>query len=183
FSAAGDALQGTIASVPGDGTALVRFTVRAGGSVAGVANRLGDVPLPPYIERADDSRREEDRERYQTVYADRARQVAVAAPTAGLHFTPGLLAEIADRGVRTADLTLHVGLGTFKPIEAEAVEGHAIHRELYEIPAGTQRALFPPLAGRRVAVGTTSVRAIEDFLSDHDAPLDRPHLSESGLFI
>jgi len=183
FVAAGDTLAGIIASVPGDGTVLVRFTVRGGGSVADAANRAGDVPLPPYIERGDDSRREQDRERYQTVYADRARQVAVAAPTAGLHFTPGLLREIAERGVRTADLTLHVGLGTFKPIESETVEEHAIHRELYEMPVETQRALFPPLSGRRVAVGTTTVRSIEDFLSTHEGPLGRAHVSESGLFI
>ena len=183
FVASGHALTGIIASVPGNGTVLVRFTVRGGGSVADVASRTGDVPLPPYIERADDSRRHEDRERYQTVYADRARQVAVAAPTAGLHFTPGLLGEIADRGVRTADLTLHVGLGTFKPIETEAVEEHAIHRELYEMPVETQRALFPPLGGRRVAVGTTTVRSIEDFLEDNDGPLDQAHLAETGLFI
>ena len=183
FVASGHALTGIIASVPGNGTVLVRFTVRGGGSVADVASRTGDVPLPPYIERADDSRRHEDRERYQTVYADRARQVAVAAPTAGLHFTPGLLGEIADRGVRTADLTLHVGLGTFKPIETEAVEEHAIHRELYEMPVETQRALFPPLGGRRVAVGTTTVRSIEDFLESHDGPLDQAHLAETGLFI
>jgi S-adenosylmethionine:tRNA ribosyltransferase-isomerase len=183
FVAAGDALTGIIASVPGDGTVLVRFAVRGAGTVTEAANRAGDVPLPPYIERRDDSLRERDRERYQTVYADQARQVAVAAPTAGLHFTPGLLAEIAALGVRTADLTLHVGLGTFKPIETEAVEDHAIHRELYEIPDRTQRALFPPLAGRRIAVGTTTVRSVEDFLSGHGGPLGRAHLAEAGLFI
>jgi len=183
FVAAGDALTGIIASVPGDGTVLVRFTVRGGGSVVDAANRAGDVPLPPYIERRGDSLREADRERYQTVYADRARPVAVAAPTAGLHFTPGLLGEIAWLGVRTADLTLHVGLGTFKPIETEAIEDHAIHRELYEIPVETQRALFPPLGGRRIAVGTTTVRSVEDFLSGHEGPLDQAHFSETGLFI
>ncbi len=183
FVAAGDALTGIVSAVPGDGTVLVRFTVRGQGSVADAANRDGDVPLPPYIVRRDASLRQEDRERYQTVYADRGRQVAVAAPTAGLHFTPGLLGEIAALGVRTADLTLHVGLGTFKPIGAEEIEAHAIHRELYEIPEDTQRALFPPLAGRRIAVGTTTVRSIEDFLAGHDGPLGRAHLAETGLFI
>jgi S-adenosylmethionine:tRNA ribosyltransferase-isomerase len=183
FAAAGGALRGMVTAVPGDGTVLVRFTVRGARSVVDAANQAGDVPLPPYIERADESLRQQDRERYQTVYADPARQVAVAAPTAGLHFTPGLLAEITGLGVRTADLTLHVGLGTFKPIETETVEEHAIHRELYEIPAETQRALFPPLAGRRIAVGTTTVRSIEDFLSDHAQPLDRAHVAEAGLFI
>jgi len=183
FEVAGGALSATVASVGTDGSVLVRFAVAAGDTVVEAANRAGDVPLPPYIERGDDSHRLEDRERYQTVYADRGRQVAVAAPTAGLHFTPGLLGEIAALGVRTADLTLHVGLGTFKPIGAEEIEAHAIHRELYEIPEDTQRALFPPLAGRRIAVGTTTVRSIEDFLAGHDGPLGRAHLAETGLFI
>ncbi len=183
FEAADGALAAVVAAVLEDGSALVRFATRRGESVEQAANRAGEVPLPPYIERSDDSRREQDRERYQTVYADRGRQVAVAAPTAGLHFTHELLGEIRARGVRTADLTLHVGLGTFRPIATETIEEHRIHTEPYEIPADTQRALFPPLGGRRVAVGTTTVRSIEDFLSDHEEPLGRAHLAESGLFI
>ncbi|HEY5078376.1 MAG TPA: tRNA preQ1(34) S-adenosylmethionine ribosyltransferase-isomerase QueA [Opitutaceae bacterium] len=183
FEAAGGALSGEVASHNDDGSVLIRFTAKGGESVADVANRSGDIPLPPYITRADDSLRERDRERYQTVYADGTRQVAVAAPTAGLHFTPGILADIRERGVRTADLTLHVGLGTFRPIATATVEEHPIHGEIYEIPEEAQRALFPPLAGRRVAVGTTSVRSIEDFLSRHEAPLGRPHVAEASLFI
>jgi S-adenosylmethionine:tRNA ribosyltransferase-isomerase len=171
-----------VTAILGDGTALVRFSTRAGETVAQAANRAGEVPLPPYIERMDDSLRAEDRERYQTVYAEKGRQVAVAAPTAGLHFTPALLGEIQALGVRTADLTLHVGLGTFRPITTATVEAHPIHGELYEIPVETQRALFPP-HGRRIAVGTTAVRSIEDFLAGHDAPLRRSHLSEAHLFI
>jgi S-adenosylmethionine:tRNA ribosyltransferase-isomerase len=161
----------------------VRFGSPTGATVADAANRAGDIPLPPYIERPDSSRREEDRERYQTVYADPGRQVAVAAPTAGLHFTSGLLGQIRDRGVRTADLTLHVGLGTFRPIATEDVEAHRIHSEAYEIPAETQRALFPPLAGRRIAVGTTSARSIEDFLASHREPTGGTHVAEASLFI
>jgi S-adenosylmethionine:tRNA ribosyltransferase-isomerase len=183
FEAAGGALSGEVTSQGDDGSVHVRFSVKGGGSVADVANRSGDIPLPPYIARADGSQRERDRERYQTVYADGARQVAVAAPTAGLHFTPGILEDIRGRGVRTADLTLHVGLGTFRPIATETVEAHPIHGEIYEIPDETQRALFPPLAGRRVAVGTTSVRSIEDFLARHEAPLGRSHIAEASLFI
>jgi len=183
FEAADGALAGVVTAVLEDGSALVRFAPRCGESVVQAANRAGEVPLPPYIERRDDSRREQDRERYQTVYADRGRQVAVAAPTAGLHFTHELLGEIRARGVLTADLTLHVGLGTFRPITAETIEAHRIHTEVYEIPADTQRALFPPLAGRRIAVGTTTVRSIEDFLADHGAPLGHAHLGESALFI
>ncbi len=183
FEAAGGALRGTVASVLGDGSVLVRFESPGGASVAEAANKAGEIPLPPYIERKDASRREEDRERYQTVYADPARQVAVAAPTAGLHFTPGLLSSLEERGVRTADLTLHVGLGTFRPIATETVEAHPIHSEIYEIPARTQSALFPPLGGRRVAVGTTTVRSIEDFLASRQAPLGESRVSEASLFI
>jgi S-adenosylmethionine:tRNA ribosyltransferase-isomerase len=183
FEAADGALAGEVSANLEDGSVLVRFSSATGEKVAAAANRLGDIPLPPYIARAGSDRRESDRERYQTVYADPNRQFAVAAPTAGLHFTPELLAEIAARGVRTADLTLHVGLGTFKPIAADTVEAHRIHSEIYEIPDATQRALFPPLEGRRIAVGTTAVRSIEDFLAKHDAPLGRPHLAEAALYI
>jgi S-adenosylmethionine:tRNA ribosyltransferase-isomerase len=183
FVAAGGALAATVTAVLEDGSAMVRLVGLAGESVTEAANRAGDVPLPPYIERADDSCRELDRERYQTVYADSGRQVAVAAPTAGLHFTTRMLGEIQALGVRTADLTLHVGLGTFRPISADTVEAHTIHTEAYEIPAETQRALFPPLGGRRIAVGTTTVRSIEDFLEGHGAPLRHAHLAETSLFI
>jgi S-adenosylmethionine:tRNA ribosyltransferase-isomerase len=183
FALGDGSLSGEVTAHRENGSVLVRFTARAGETVTHAANRFGDVPLPPYISRRDDSRREMDRERYQTVYAERGRQVAVAAPTAGLHFTSGLLKEIRAKGVRTADLTLHVGLGTFRAIATETVEAHPIHSEWYEVPAGTQRALFPPLAGRRVAVGTTTVRSIEDFLAAHDAPLGRTHRAEARLFI
>ena len=185
FADPGDAFAGEIISKEADGSALVRFTTPHDEPITAVANRLGDVPLPPYIERADRSHRTEDLARYQTVYADRARQVAVAAPTAGLHFTSELLAQLTAGGVRTAEVTLHVGLGTFKPITTDTIEAHAIHRELYELPAATQHALFPPRAGRRVAVGTTTVRSLEHFLSAHTAPLagERTHLAEADLFI
>ncbi len=177
---------GTIVRKERDGSALVRFTTRTGEAVTAIANRLGEVPLPPYITRpvaAPPADRARDRERYQTVYADRGHQVAVAAPTAGLHFTPELLATLERQGVRTADLVLHVSLGTFKPIGTDTIEAHEIHRETYEIPPSTQRALLPPLSGRRVAVGTTSVRTIEDFLRQPPRAPDRPALAEAALFI
>jgi len=183
FEGAGGELSGEISGRMEDGSALVRLVTRSGEPVVAVANRCGEVPLPPYIERADDSRRAEDRERYQTVYADGGKQVAVAAPTAGLHFTPALLDAVRALGVRVADLTLHVGLGTFRPIATANIEEHPIHGEIYEIPEGAQRALFPPLSGRRVAVGTTTVRSVEDFLSGRDAPLGRCHLAEARIFI
>jgi S-adenosylmethionine:tRNA ribosyltransferase-isomerase len=166
----------------GDGTARVAFTTPGGESIVAAANRLGVVPLPPYIRRrhtADERRL--DLERYQTVYADRAHQVAVAAPTAGLHFTPELLARLAAGGVRFADLTLHVGPGTFRPITTAIVEEHVIHRETCELPPETQRLLFAPGNGRRLVVGTTTVRSVEDFLSTHQAPtaLSLPAVSPS----
>jgi S-adenosylmethionine:tRNA ribosyltransferase-isomerase len=164
FSDPGGAFVGEVRSKSADGTALVRFATPNGESIAAIANRLGDVPLPPYIVRSDDSRRAADLERYQTVYADPARQVAVAAPTAGLHFTPELLAALAAKGVFTAELTLHVGLGTFKPIVTPTIETHAIHREIYELPASTRRSL-EVTGGRRIAVGTTTVRSLEDYLA------------------
>lgn len=189
FAHPNGAFAGEIMAREEDGSALVRLTTRDGEPISVVANRLGDVPLPPYIERRGDSpdehatQRARDLERYQTVYADPARQVAVAAPTAGLHFTPELLAALAAQGVHTADVTLHVGLGTFKPITTGTIEAHAIHHELYEMPAPTQQALFPPRTGRRVAIGTTTVRSIEDYLSSHNAALGRPYVAEAGIFI
>ncbi len=183
----GDDFTGTVLAKDAEGAGLIRFYTPHDDSITAVANRLGDVPLPPYIERhGDPADRPRDLERYQTVYADRARQVAVAAPTAGLHFTPELLATLTAQGVAAAEITLHVGLGTFKPIMSDTVEEHSIHREIYELPVATQRALFPATrstTGRRIAVGTTSVRSVEDFLWQHDAPLDRTHIAEAGIFI
>ncbi len=123
-----------------------------------IVERYGHVPLPPYISRDD---RPEDRERYQTVYA--RERGSVAAPTAGLHFTPEILDRIRARGVQTAEVTLHVGLGTFQPIHAEVVEEHKLHRELYCISEQTAAAVNRALDARRrvVAVGTTSVRTLE----------------------
>jgi len=172
----------TVREKTDDGPVRVAFATNDGDILA-VANRIGDMPLPPYITGHDnDAARSIDRERYQTVYADRAHQVAAAAPTAGLHFTPELLAQLATQGISTADLTLHVGLGTFRPIATDHVEDHPIHREVYEIPAVTQQALFKPVQ-RRIAVGTTSVRTIEHYLSLHSAPTGRDFLGEADIFI
>jgi S-adenosylmethionine:tRNA ribosyltransferase-isomerase len=178
------AFTATVLVTEDDGVARVSFATPRDEDIVALANRLGEVPLPPYIHRLHNAEeRRLDLERYQTVYADRAHQVAVAAPTAGLHFTPDLLARLAAGGVRFADVTLHVGLGTFRPITTETVEEHAIHREIYELPVETQRQLFAGDGSRRIAVGTTTVRSIEDFLRRHAAPLDRPHVAESDIFI
>jgi len=124
--------------------------------------RLGHVPLPPYIRRENDCEdRATDRERYQTVYAQA--RGSVAAPTAGLHFTPEILQQIRARGIEIAEVTLHIGLGTFQPVRVEKVEDHKLHREWYEIPAKAAQAINRAKAeGRRVvAVGTTTVRTLE----------------------
>jgi len=123
-----------------------------------VLNLIGHVPLPPYIDRPDTPL---DREQYQTVYAQPLG--SVAAPTAGLHFTPEILDSIRTRGVEIAEVTLHVGLGTFQPIRVEVVEEHMIHREWYSIsPEAAEKIQRARDAGRRiVAVGTTTVRTLE----------------------
>jgi len=178
-----DAFSATVRTHEADGIARVAFSTPAGESIVAIANRLGEVPLPPYIRRRHTAaQRQLDLERYQTVYADRSHQVAVAAPTAGLHFTPELLAQLADARVRFADLTLHVGLGTFRPIATDSIEQHVIHREVYEITATAQKCLAAG-SGRRIAVGTTSVRTIEDFLRREAPPGEADFVGEAGLFI
>lgn len=148
-----------------NGNYKVRFAPERNESVTELSERLGIMPLPPYIERSDeDPRREADNERYQTVYADYEKQVAVAAPTAGLHFTPKLIDSLKGHGAVFHDLTLQVGIGTFHPVQTENVEDHNIHHEWYEIPAPALEALHAETGGPRVAVGTTSVRSIEDAL-------------------
>ncbi len=120
--------------------------------------RAGSMPLPPYIKRAAG---EHDRERYQTVFA--RERGAVAAPTAGLHFTDELLGSMAERGVEIATLTLHVGLGTFLPVRVDDIHSHRMHREFYRIPEETAEAVNErkTKGGRVVAVGTTTTRALE----------------------
>jgi len=141
------------------GRRTIRLWVEGGGDVDAMVDALGHVPLPPYIKRPDI---EEDRDRYQTVFA-RVRGSA-AAPTAGLHFSSELLAALDDRGVQRADVTLHVGYGTFKPVRVTRVEDHAVDPEHYEIPPQTADILADARRdGRRIiAVGTTTTRALED---------------------
>jgi len=124
--------------------------------------RIGHVPLPPYIDRDDQAA---DRDRYQTVYAQTPASMArsVAAPTAGLHFTTEILEQIRGRGIQIAEIALHVGLGTFQPVRVEKVEDHKLHREWYEIPTEAAQAINRAKAENRrvVAVGTTTVRTLE----------------------
>src|SRR5881392_2991284 len=141
------------------GLRTLRFTSHDQRNVSQHFERLGHVPLPPYIERPDEI---SDRERYQTVFAKRPG--AIAAPTAGLHFSTEILHRIRARGVEICELTLHVGLGTFEPIHGETLESHVMHAESYEIPAQTaDRVQAARDAGRAIlAIGTTVVRALED---------------------
>jgi len=143
-----------------------------------VVERLGHMPLPPYIHRED---RAADRDRYQTVYA--RERGSVAAPTAGLHFTPEILDEIRARGVEIATVTLHVGLGTFQPVRVDRVEDVRLHAERYTLSEPTAAALNRARReGRRiVAAGTTTVRTLEHIA--HSAPEFTPHSAETSIFI
>src|SRR2546421_2835561 len=141
------------------GLRTLRFTSHDQRNVSQHFERLGHVPLPPYIERLDEI---SDRERYQTVFAKRPG--AIAAPTAGLHFSNEILEKIRARGVEICELTLKVGLGTFQPVHSETLDGHVMHSESYEIPKETAARIQAARDARRpiLAVGTTVVRALED---------------------
>lgn len=123
---------------------------------AEVLHQLGDVPLPPYLKRKAES---SDKNRYQTVYAQA--DGSVAAPTAGLHFTPGLLSELQEKGFRKSFVTLHVGAGTFKPVKADTLGGHTMHAEWIDVSYDTIRTLLEEAHYPRIAVGTTSLRTLE----------------------
>ena len=142
-----------------------------------VLSRLGEMPLPPYIERGAD---EADKERYQTVFA--RTPGAVAAPTAGLHFDEELLARLRDRGVDTGYVTLHVGAGTFQPMRADDIRDHVMHREWLNVGAGLVEKIRATRAagGRVVAVGTTVVRALESATVEG---VLRPFAGETQIFI
>ncbi|HET9023355.1 MAG TPA: tRNA preQ1(34) S-adenosylmethionine ribosyltransferase-isomerase QueA [Burkholderiaceae bacterium] len=167
----------------GDASATVEgrrdefFLLRFDADVGAVMERLGHVPLPPYIAHADAA---EDAERYQTVYA--TRPGAVAAPTAGLHFTRELLDRLQARGVELATLTLHVGAGTFQPVRTRNLSEHRMHGEWFEIGEATAAAVDNARAARRrvIAVGTTSLRALESAGRDGHV---RAGSDETSLFI
>ena len=138
-----------------DGIAIIHAPLSAG-NVIDFANRHGTIPVPPYVDRAPKTLADN-----QTVYAKK--EGSVAAPTAGFHFTPQLIARLKKQGIRFASVTLHVGIGTFRPVITETLEEHEMHAEWAEIPAATRRAITDAhkRRGRIVAVGTTTVRALE----------------------
>jgi S-adenosylmethionine:tRNA ribosyltransferase-isomerase len=158
------------------GTRLVRLLTE--GDPLQAVERHGHVPLPPYIQRPDDA---DDASRYQTVYARDAG--SVAAPTAGLHFTPELLARLEANAVRRVEVTLHVGVGTFKPIDVEDPAEHVMHEEWYDVPADAAAAVNATHAagGRVWAVGTTSARTLES-AADPDGRV-RAESRDTALFI
>lgn len=161
------------------GRRVVRLWTESGSPVDDTIDAIGHVPLPPYIKRPD---RREDRDRYQTVFA-RTRG-SVAAPTAGLHFDEGLVAALARRGIEIAEITLHVGYGTFQPVRGERVEDHQVEPERYAIESAAATAINRALDERRrvIAVGTTTTRALEHTGRGKDGRI-APGGGETSLFI
>jgi len=178
FERNGASLVGEVLARHFYGRRSIRLTSPEGGSVSSAIERIGHVPLPPYIKRSDD---EADRERYQTVFARESG--SVAAPTAGLHFTTRVLDELESRGVERIRITLHVGYGTFKPVRVDHVEDHEVDPERYSVSAEAAEALTRARRdGRRIiAVGTTTTRALESLRVEDG--IVRPGESETRLFI
>ena len=154
FSFGGGKLKAEITDVLEDGNRIARFECE--GSIFSVLDEIGQMPLPPYIKA-----KLEDKERYQTVYSHELG--SAAAPTAGLHFTKEMLADIESRGINIAYVTLHVGLGTFRPVKEDKVLDHKMHSEHYELPERTANLINETKknGGRVIAVGTTSCRTLE----------------------
>jgi S-adenosylmethionine:tRNA ribosyltransferase-isomerase len=176
FFGEGNALQAEVIARGAYGERTIRFQPVA--DFFATIERLGHVPLPPYIDRSDQP---VDRERYQTVYA--RERGSVAAPTAGLHFTPVILDRMHGRGIETVEITLHVGLGTFQPIHVERVEDHILHRESYAISSDAAEKINLALDQDRrvVAIGTTTVRTLEH--SARETGRVKAGSSEADIFI
>lgn len=172
-------LHGEVLARHFQGRRTVRLWTDDGSDLVAAIDHLGHMPLPPYIRRAD---RPADRDRYQTVYS--RERGSIAAPTAGLHFTDPLLAELSACGVERAEVTLHVGYGTFKPIRAEQIDRHVVDAERFTVSADTAAALTRARRdGRRiVAVGTTTVRALESLAIDDDGRVQAAS-AETQLFV
>lgn len=172
-------LEAEVVSEHFHGRRLVRLYPAPGQSVMKAVHAVGHVPLPPYVKRDDTAA---DRERYQTVYA--RHEGSIAAPTAGLHFTPAILDALAARGVVRASITLHVGYGTFQPVRVETVEDHQVEAEMFDVSSATAAALTRAIEERRriVAVGTTTTRTLESLAIEPDGSI-RPQHGETSLFI
>ena len=179
FEGSGLRLQGQVVARHFHGRRTVRLWADDGIEAGDTIDRIGHVPLPPYIKRQD---RPSDRARYQTIYA--RERGSIAAPTAGLHFTDTVLEALASRGVERTDLTLHVGYGTFKPIRAARIEEHVVDPETFVVPADAAAALTRARSdGRRIiAVGTTTVRTLESLTPEKDGCI-KASTGEVELFI
>ncbi len=179
FKGAGVRLHGEVLARHFQGRRTIRLWADGGVSVTHAIDRIGHVPLPPYIKRED---RLSDRDRYQTIYA--RERGSIAAPTAGLHFTEGVLDSLASLGVERSELTLHIGYGTFKPIRSEQVEDHVVDAETCVVPADTAAALTRARSeGRRIiAVGTTTMRALQSLTVQEDGRI-KPSTADAQLFI
>ncbi len=160
-----------------DGSVRLRFNV-AGQSFAKALKRLGHTPLPPYLQRGDDG---QDRDDYQTIYA--RNDGAIAAPTAGLHFTQELLGQLQEQGISLVYVTLHVGLGTFTPVKADDTDDHVMHQEWGEIPSDVAAVLNSAIQDQRriIAVGTTSLRLLESAVDESGTI--QPFAGITDLFI
>ena len=178
FSLPGEYEATVLESLP-SGEYLVRFDLPKDADPPALAQRVGKLPLPPYVHRATDDM---DELRYQTVYANTKNRTAVAAPTAGLHFTPEILQRLEEGGHSIHDLTLSVGLGTFRPIETERIEDHPMHAEEYSLEPETKKALLSN-DRKKLAIGTTTVRTIEHYLTHPDPDPQKPTRAEANLFI
>ena len=164
FSFGGGKLLAEVVEVKPDGNRIVQFS--CDGNFYTVLDEIGQMPLPPYI-----TKKQEDKERYQTVYS---RELgSAAAPTAGLHFTKEMLQALREKGVETAFVTLHVGLGTFRPVKEDDVLQHKMHSEHYHLPQETVDKILQTKqnGGRVIAVGTTSCRTLEAVATEHDGKL------------
>jgi len=175
----GSSLHAEIVGRHFHGRRTVRLWTDDGSPVRDAIDALGHVPLPPYIKRADEAG---DRDRYQTVYA--RERGSIAAPTAGLHFTPAVLDSLRDRGVERVSVTLHVGYGTFQPIRVDRVEEHQMEAEHYEVSADTAGALTRALNEKRriIAVGTTTTRTLESLRVADDGRIEAG-AGDTSIFI
>lgn len=173
----GGILTAEITEVLEDGNRVARFEVKDGYNIYTALDEIGQMPLPPYI-----TKKLEDKERYQTVYSNELG--SSAAPTAGLHFTKEMLADLQNRGIGLAFVTLHVGLGTFRPVKEERVLDHKMHTEHYELSEETARLINKTKAegGRVIAVGTTSCRTLESVAAENDGKIVASE-GDTGIFI
>lgn len=179
FERGGRSLEAEVIGRHFHGRRTVRLSTPDGSDVMDAVRAIGHVPLPPYVRRPDTPA---DRDRYQTVYA--RDEGSIAAPTAGLHFTPGLLDALEARGVQRTALTLHVGYGTFQPVRSEVVEDHRVEPERFEVGGAAAAAISAALRERRrvIAVGTTTTRTLESLAVEEDGAV-APQKGETALFI